>query len=83
MSRPRPPLVRVPDASPRARRGAGAADTRHDAHAGRGGVDDEGRARQISRRRSHHRVRELRASHHPPHPRVLDRADELGFWVID
>ena len=25
----------------------------------------------------------IRTSHYPPHPRVLDLADELGFWVID
>ncbi|KIH94894.1 beta-galactosidase [Sporothrix brasiliensis 5110] len=25
----------------------------------------------------------LRCSHYPPHPRLLDLADELGLWVID
>jgi beta-galactosidase len=28
-------------------------------------------------------VNAIRTSHYPPHPRVLDLADELGFWVID
>jgi beta-galactosidase len=27
-------------------------------------------------------VNAIRTSHYPPHPRVLDLADELGFWVI-
>ena len=29
-----------------------------------------------------HNVNAIRTSHYPPHPRVLDLADELGFWVI-
>jgi beta-galactosidase len=28
-------------------------------------------------------VNAIRTSHYPPHPRVLDLADELGFWVIE
>jgi len=28
-------------------------------------------------------INALRTSHYPPHPRVLDLADELGLWVID
>ena len=27
-------------------------------------------------------VNAIRTSHYPPHPRLLDLADELGFWVI-
>ena len=27
-------------------------------------------------------VNAIRTSHYPPHPRVLDLADELGLWVI-
>ncbi|CAG8059406.1 unnamed protein product [Penicillium nalgiovense] len=30
-----------------------------------------------------HNVNALRCSHYPPEPRLLDMADELGFWVID
>ncbi|OQD83476.1 hypothetical protein PENANT_c016G05117 [Penicillium antarcticum] len=30
-----------------------------------------------------HNVNALRCSHYPPDPRLLDMADELGFWVID
>ncbi|KAJ5776531.1 Glycoside hydrolase family 2 N-terminal [Penicillium nucicola] len=30
-----------------------------------------------------HNVNALRCSHYPPDPRLLDIADELGFWVID
>ena len=27
-------------------------------------------------------VNAIRTSHYPPHPRLLDLADELGFWVV-
>src|SRR5690606_29672641 len=30
-----------------------------------------------------HNVNAIRTSHYPPHPGVLELADELGFWVID
>ncbi len=30
-----------------------------------------------------HNVNAIRTSHYPPHPDMLDLADELGFWVID
>lgn len=30
-----------------------------------------------------HNVNALRCSHYPPDPRLLDMADELGFWVVD
>jgi len=30
-----------------------------------------------------HNVNAIRTSHYPPHPEMLDLADELGFWVID
>jgi beta-galactosidase len=30
-----------------------------------------------------HNINALRCSHYPPDPRLLDMADELGFWVID
>ncbi|GAA2345274.1 glycoside hydrolase family 2 TIM barrel-domain containing protein [Dactylosporangium salmoneum] len=30
-----------------------------------------------------HHVNAIRTSHYPPHPQVLELADELGFWLID
>lgn len=30
-----------------------------------------------------HNINAIRTSHYPPHPDLLDLADELGFWVID
>ena len=30
-----------------------------------------------------HNVNAIRTAHYPPHPDLLDLADELGFWVID
>jgi beta-galactosidase len=30
-----------------------------------------------------HNINAIRTSHYPPHPDVLDLADELGFYVID
>ena len=30
-----------------------------------------------------HHVNAVRTSHYPPHPRLLELCDELGFWVID
>jgi beta-galactosidase len=30
-----------------------------------------------------HNINAIRTSHYPPHPEMLELADELGFWVID
>jgi beta-galactosidase len=30
-----------------------------------------------------HNINAVRTSHYPPHPRLLELCDELGFWVID
>ena len=30
-----------------------------------------------------HGINAIRTAHYPPHPRMLDLADELGFWVMD
>ncbi len=56
---------------------------RHETHPVRGRVFDEAHARAdlITMKRAN--INALRTSHYPPHPRVLDLADELGFWVID
>lgn len=30
-----------------------------------------------------HNINAIRTSHYPPHPEMLELADELGFWVVD
>jgi beta-galactosidase len=56
---------------------------RHETHPVRGRAFDEDHARADLIRMKRHAVNAIRFSHYPPHPRVLDLADELGFWVID
>jgi beta-galactosidase len=56
---------------------------RHETHPQRGRVFEEEHARADLVRMKRHNVNAIRFSHYPPHPRVLDLADELGFWVID
>jgi beta-galactosidase len=56
---------------------------RHETHPERGRVFDETHARADLALMKRHNVNAIRFSHYPPHPRVLDLADELGFWVID
>ncbi|MDX6329052.1 MAG: beta-galactosidase, partial [Streptomycetaceae bacterium] len=55
---------------------------RHETHPERGRVFDEEHARQDLARMKRFNVNAIRTSHYPPHPRLLDLADELGFWVI-
>ncbi|MFE7406946.1 glycoside hydrolase family 2 TIM barrel-domain containing protein [Isoptericola sp. NPDC057559] len=55
---------------------------RHETHPDRGRVFDEEHARADLVRMKQHNVNAIRTSHYPPHPRVLDLADELGLWVI-
>jgi beta-galactosidase len=55
---------------------------RHEAHPVRGRVFDEDHARADLARMKQFNVNAIRTSHYPPHPRLLDLADELGFWVI-
>lgn len=55
---------------------------RHETHPVRGRVFDEEHARADMALMKRHNVNAIRTSHYPPHPRVLDLADELGFWVI-
>src|SRR5215204_4305351 len=43
--------------------------------------EDFARADLITMKRAG--VNAIRTSHYPPHPRVLELTDELGFWVID
>ena len=56
---------------------------RHETHPVRGRVFDEDHARADLIMMKQFGVNAVRFSHYPPHPRVLDLADELGFWVID
>ena len=55
---------------------------RHETHPVRGRVFDEEHARADLILMKRHSVNAIRTSHYPPHPQVLDLADELGFWVI-
>ena len=56
---------------------------RHETHPERGRVFNEEHARADMAMMKRFNVNAIRTSHYPPHPRVLDLADELGFWVID
>ncbi|AJT41056.1 glycoside hydrolase family 2 TIM barrel-domain containing protein [Psychromicrobium lacuslunae] len=56
---------------------------RHETHPIRGRVFDEDHARADLEQMKRFNINAIRTSHYPPHPRVLDLADELGFWVID
>ncbi|MFT3877214.1 MAG: glycoside hydrolase family 2 TIM barrel-domain containing protein [Propioniciclava sp.] len=56
---------------------------RHETHPDRGRVFDEDWSREDLALMKRFNVNAIRTSHYPPHPRLLDLADELGFWVID
>ncbi|KRC61466.1 beta-galactosidase [Agromyces sp. Root81] len=55
---------------------------RHETHPDRGRVFDEEWVRADLLMMKAFNVNAFRTSHYPPHPRVLDLADELGFWVM-
>ncbi|MCB0891863.1 MAG: hypothetical protein KDB51_08530 [Propionibacteriaceae bacterium] len=55
---------------------------RHETHPDRGRVFDEDWARADLLLMKRFNVNAIRTSHYPPHPRLLDLADELGLWVI-
>jgi beta-galactosidase len=55
---------------------------RHETHPDRGRVFDEAFAREDLAMMKRFNVNAIRTSHYPPHPRLLDLADELGFWVV-
>ncbi|ROQ60802.1 beta-galactosidase [Rathayibacter sp. PhB152] len=55
---------------------------RHETHPDRGRAFDEEFARADLAMMKRFNVNAIRTSHYPPHPRLLDLADELGFWVI-
>jgi len=56
---------------------------RHETHPILGRMFDEQYARADLIMMKRAGINAIRTSHYPPHPRVLDLADELGFWVID
>lgn len=55
---------------------------RHEANPDLGRVFDEEFVRADLAMMKQFNVNAFRTSHYPPHPRVLELADELGFWVI-
>ncbi|GAA3573962.1 glycoside hydrolase family 2 TIM barrel-domain containing protein [Microlunatus spumicola] len=55
---------------------------RHETHPERGRVFDEAFAREALLAMKRAGVNAVRTSHYPPHPRVLDLLDELGFWTV-
>ncbi len=56
---------------------------RHETHPVRGRMFDADHARADLVMMKQHGVNAIRTSHYPPHPGVLDLADELGLWVVD
>uniref|UniRef100_UPI00388E5A6E sugar-binding domain-containing protein n=1 Tax=Rhodococcus sp. TaxID=1831 RepID=UPI00388E5A6E len=55
---------------------------RHETNPDRGRVFNEDAAREDLLLMKRFNVNAIRTSHYPPHPRLLDLADELGFWVV-
>ena len=56
---------------------------RHDFDPGEGRVFDAHKVREAMLLMKRHNLNAIRTSHYPPHPTLLDLADDLGFWVID
>lgn len=56
---------------------------RHDFDPREGRVFDRDKVRDAMLLMKRHNLNAIRTSHYPPHPALLDLADELGFWVID
>ncbi len=56
---------------------------RHEFHPSGGRVFDAEQARRDLMLMKRGNLNAIRTSHYPPHPTLLDLADELGFWVID
>ncbi|MEA9984946.1 glycoside hydrolase family 2 TIM barrel-domain containing protein [Subtercola sp. RTI3] len=55
---------------------------RHETNPDLGRGFDEEFVRRDLELMKRHNVNAIRTAHYPPHPRVLDLADELGFWVM-
>jgi beta-galactosidase len=56
---------------------------RHEVDPEQGRVFDADRARADLLLMKRHNINAIRTSHYPPHPGVLELADELGLWVVD
>lgn len=56
---------------------------RHEVGATRGRVFDEQWSRADLALMKAHNVNAIRTSHYPPHPLLLDLADEIGLWVME
>ncbi|MFP5415447.1 MAG: glycoside hydrolase family 2 TIM barrel-domain containing protein [Actinomycetes bacterium] len=56
---------------------------RHDFDPVGGRVFDADAVREAMLLMKRHNLNAIRTSHYPPHPTLLDLADELGFWVVD
>ncbi|GAA4904834.1 glycoside hydrolase family 2 TIM barrel-domain containing protein [Tessaracoccus lubricantis] len=55
---------------------------RHDYDPDHGRVFDEDVVREQFMLMKQHNINAVRTAHYPPHPRLLDLADEIGLWVI-
>ena len=56
---------------------------RHDFDPSEGRVFDGDLVRDAMLLMKRNNLNAIRTSHYPPHPTLLDLADELGFWVVD
>ncbi|GAB3819608.1 glycoside hydrolase family 2 TIM barrel-domain containing protein [Tessaracoccus terricola] len=56
---------------------------RHEYHPDLGRVFDREAALEGLLLMKRYNVNAIRTAHYPPHPELLELADELGFWVID
>lgn len=56
---------------------------RHDTNPDAGRVFNEDFVRRDLELMKRANINAIRTSHYPPHPRFLDLADEMGFWIID
>ncbi|MGQ4561282.1 glycoside hydrolase family 2 TIM barrel-domain containing protein [Dermabacteraceae bacterium P7054] len=56
---------------------------KHETHPDLGRVFDEAQTKSDLQLMKQHNINAIRTSHYPPHPRLLEMCDELGFWVID
>lgn len=56
---------------------------RHEHHPDRGRAVPRATVEAELRLMKQHNVNAIRTSHYPPHPDVLDLADELGFYLVD
>lgn len=55
---------------------------RHEVRAAEGRVFDEDWAREDLALMKSMGINAIRTSHYPPHPRLLDLADDIGLWVM-